>query len=520
MPNIVSFDKQKLITGLDTLFAAVASTLGPRAFAAGIDEVFRRRVVDDGVIIAKRIILEDKVENFGANLVAEAASKTADEAGDGTTATIIMAHAIIHEALKRIATGAHPMHLRQGLEEGIALLIKEIDVIKTPITGVEQATQIATISCKDPVLGALVAKTIDEMGEDGLVTTEESSASETTVDYQKGMRFESGYASAGFVTIPEKMESVYKNAKILIIDKCPSYQALTLLLTEVKKQQMPLVIIAPQIDDELKAFLLANKANPQSPFHSLCINAPYAANFQKDFMQDVALFTGANYIALTEGARIEGLTFTDLGTCEKIISTHNSTVIIGGKADEKLLKERIASIKTLIRTTPSDFASDKLKERLAKLTSGVAVIKVGGSTEVEMKERLERTVDAVAATKAALSDGIVIGGERVYFLIQHVLDRTVEAHSILLKALAEPFNQLLTNSGLSIGEYTEKLRHSSDSGVDVTTGLTVDLIAEGIIDPASVAKSVLRNAVSVAIQFLLIHVIIVPGNQGRNENYK
>jgi chaperonin GroEL len=485
-------------------------------------------VIDDGVEIAKRIILEDKVQNFGANTVAEAARKTADEAGDSTTATIILAHAIIHESLKLIQTGVHPMALRVGLEEGVELLVKEVDKIKTPIKGLEQSIQIATISCKDPKLGKLVAETIDEMGIDGIVTVEQSTASETYVDYQKGMRFESGYASKGFVTHPEQMESIYMNPKILIMDRCPTYQTLTPIFAEVKKKQLPLVIIAPEIDNELKAFLIANKSNPESPFLSLCINAPYAANFQKDFLQDLSILTGATYIALTEGARIEDIKFSDLGECEKIISSHNSTLIVEGKGDKEAVDTRIKSIRALVKDTPSDFDSAKLKERLAKLTSGVAVIKIGGATEVEMQEREERAIDAVAATKAALEDGIVIGGERAYFQIQNALDLTTptgdtDANRILKKAIQKPFEQLLTNSGLDIGMFKYMLAYDNSEyvknknmGIDVTTGEKVDMFEKGIIDPAKVVKSALRNAVSVAIQFLTVNVIITPPNDKPN----
>ena len=246
--NVISFDKSKLLEGLDILYKAVAPSLGPRGYTAAIDEVFRRRVVDDGVEIAKRIILEDKVQNLGANIVAEAAKKTADEAGDSTTATIILAHAIIHESFKLIATGVHPMSLRRGLEEGIELLVAEVDKIKTPVKGLEQTTQIATISCKDPKLGKLVAETIDEMGVDGIVTVEESKASETYVDYQKGMRFESGYAHQAFVTHQENMEAIYANPKILVMDRGVSFEGLLPLFSEVQKKGLSIVMIAPEMD--------------------------------------------------------------------------------------------------------------------------------------------------------------------------------------------------------------------------------------------------------------------------------
>lgn len=513
--NIISFDQQKLLEGLDILFNATAPSLGPLAYAAGVDEGFRRRVLDDGVEIAKRIILEDKVQNFGANLVAEAARKTADEAGDSTTATIILAHALIHESFKLIETGIHPMSLRRGLEEGVALLIKEVDAIKTPVKGLAQTTQIATISCKDPKLGELVAKTIDEMGVDGIVTVEESKASQTYVDFQKGMRFESGYAHAAFVTHPETMETIYTSPKILVMDKAVSFEGLLPIFTEIQKKGLSLVIIAPAMDGRMGEFLIENKR--KGAIQALYVNAPFAANFQKDFLQDIAILTGATYISLTEGGRIEDLKFSDLGECEKIISNKNSTLIIAGKGDQQVVQDRVQSLKSLIKETPSDFESEKLKERLAKLTTGVAVIKIGGATEVEMNERRERAIDAVAATKAALEDGIVMGGERTYFqLLQNLYQGNPKdfrgAELILWNALQKPFEQLLTNSGLNVGEYTEKLSHAhKDFGVDVTTGEIVNMINAGIIDPAKVVKCALRNAVSVAIQFILINVIITPG---------
>jgi chaperonin GroEL len=520
--NLISFDKKKLVEGVDILYDAVAPSLGPRAYTGALDEGYRRRVLDDGVEIAKRILLKDQIQNFGANIVTEAAKKTADEAGDSTTATIILAHAIIHESLKLIENGAHPMALRVGLEEGTQLLIDEVDKIKTPIKGLEQAIQIATISCKDPKLGELVAKTIDEMGQDGIVTVEESPAHDTYVDFQKGMRFESGYAHPAFVTHPEQMEAVYASPKILILDKAISFEGLMELFSEVQKKGLSIVIIAPDLDPRMGSFLIENKR--KGAIQALYIKAPYAANFQKDLLQDLAILTGATYIPLTEGARLEDIKFSDLGECEKIVSTHNSTLIIGGMGDPKLIKSRIISLKALVKTTPSDFDSDKLRERLAKLTTGIAVIKVGGSTEVEMLERKERAIDAVSATKAALEDGIVIGGEMAYFQLLNIFTGSPNEYYgselILYNALQKPFEQLLTNSGLDVGMYKEKLTHNTltpytftpNLGVDVTTGQVVNMIEKGIIDPAKVIKCALKNAVSVAIQLLTINVVIAPGD--------
>ncbi len=519
MANLVSFDKEKLIEGLDILYDAVAPSLGPRAYTAALDEGFRRRVIDDGVEIAKRIILEDKVQNFGANTVAEAARKTADEAGDSTTATIILAHAIIHESLKLIATGVHPMSLRVGLEEGVKLLIAEVDKIKTPLKP-EQLKQIATISCKDPVLGELVAKTIDEMGVDGIVTVEESPASETYVDFQKGMRFESGYAHQAFVNFPEQMEAIYNNPKILILDRPVSFETFIQgedsIFAQIQKKGLSIVIIAPDLDPRMGEFLIENKR--KGAIQALYIKAPYASNFQKDFLQDLAILTGATYISLTEGARIEDIKFSDLGSCEKIISTHNSTLILSGMGDKKSIENRINSIKASIKSTTGDFDTEKLKERLAKLTTGIAIIKVGGATEVEMQERKERAIDAVAATKAALEDGIVIGGERAYFQILYAVAENTDANRILRRAIQKPFERLLTNSGLDIGECREKLNNyvEPNMGIDVTTGEVVDMFEKGIIDPAKVIKCALRNSVSVAIQILTVNVIITPPNEMPN----
>jgi chaperonin GroEL len=520
MSNNISFDRQKLFNGLETLYKAVAPSLGPRAFAAGLDEQFRRRVIDDGVEIAKRVILEDKVENFAANLVAEAARRTADEAGDSTTATVILAYHMIHEAFKLIDTGVHPMSLRKGLEEGIELLVKEVDKIKTPVKGLEQTTQIATISCKDEVLGKLVAETIENMGTDGIVTVEETTASETYVDYQKGMRFESGYAHPAFVTHPENMESIYLNPKILIMDKAVSFEGLLPIFEQVTKKGQAIVIIAPALDDRMGEFLIENKR--KGAIQALYINAPYAANFQKDFLQDLAILTGASYITLTEGGRIEDIKYEDLGESEKIISNKNSTIVIQGKGDPIVIEERIKSIKALVKNTPSDFETEKLKERLAKLTTGVAIIKVGGTTEVEMNERKERAIDAVAATKAAVEDGIVPGGETAYFHISNTLG-DLPAHSILKKAIIAPFRQLMINSGLDASQMLERLKGTTIAdytkydlgveafGVDATTGEIKNLFEAGIIDPAKVVKCALRNAVSVTIQFIILNVVITPG---------
>jgi chaperonin GroEL len=484
-------------------------------------------VIDDGVEIAKRVILEDKVENFAANLVAEASRKTADEAGDSTTATIILAYHMIHEAFKLIETGVHPMSLRKGLEEGVELLVKEVDKIKTPVKGLAQTTQIATISCKDEVLGKLVAETIDSMGVDGIVTVEETTGSETYVEYQKGMRFESGYAHAAFVTHPENMESIYLNPKILIMDRAVSFEGLMPIFSDIQKKGLSIVIIAPGMDERMGEFLIENKR--KGAIQALYINAPYSANFQKDFLQDLAILTGANYITLTEGSRIEDIKYEDLGEAEKIISNKNSTIVIQGKGDPTLIEERITSIKALLKNTPSDFENEKLRERLAKLTTGVAIIKVGGTTEVEMNERKERAIDAVAATKAAVEDGIVIGGERAYFQLENVLNSyyapkgilpgeygnpNALAYTVLTTAIQKPFEQLMTNSGLNVGEYTEKMKHAKPGeGVDATTGEIVNMIEKGIIDPAKVVKCALRNAVSVAIQFMIINVVITPGDE-------
>lgn len=515
--NEVDFDKQRLIEGLEVLFNATAPTLGPLSALMGIDEGYKKRTIDDGVFIASRILLKDKVQNFGANIVAEASRKTADIAGDGTTATIILAYAIIKEANKLIATGVHPMSLRKGLEEGVKLLIDEVDKIKTPVKELKQSIQIATISCKDETLGKLVAKTIDEMGISGIVTVEESKASDTYVDYQKGMRFESGYAHMAFVTHPNTMEAIYANPKILIIDKAISFEPLLKLFEEVAKKGESLVIIAPTIDNRMAEFLIENKR--KGAIQALYVNAPYSSNFQKDFLQDLAILTGANYIPLTEGGRIEDISYSDLGECEKIVSNHNSTIVIGGRGDPKEVNMRIASIKQLIKETPSDFESDKLKERYAKLGSGVAIIKVGGATEVEMNERKERTIDAVMATKAAVEDGIVIGGERSYIKLLENFEceklGQEDAFSVLRQALQKPFEQLLKNSGLDVGEYREKLisNKTLNAGVDVTNGSVVDMFKVGIIDPAKVIKSALANSVSVAIQFLLLNGTITPGDE-------
>jgi len=515
----VLFDQEarsKFLKGIDIVCKSVGTTLGPRGQNVAIaktnprGEIYERIVLHDGVSVARSIELLDEFENMGAQLIIQAARKQVDEVGDGTTVTIILAHAIIQEAFKYIASGFNPMELRSGLESGLDLLIDEILSQATPITTEDQLTRIATISAEDEKIGNLVAGTLTQATKDGIITVEESKNAVTTVEFQKGMQFDTGFYHPLFITHPEHMEAILHDARFLVTDKSLLVvEPLMKLLEELWKQQDKLVIIAPEIGGDVLPTLLQNKL--KGKLSVLCIKAPSFGQNQKEFLQDIALFVGAKFITEDAGHKIEDITISHLGKAESIVSTKSGTIITGGSGDSHSLQARVDSIKKQIEEESGEFDKEKLKERLAKLTNGVAVIRVGGATEVEMKERRERVLDSVAATRAALESGIVPGGEMIYFRIRHVLNKEIPAHRILEKALLEPFYRLISNAG--IDQFSSGMSLAlldNNYGIDVTSGEPVDLVAAGIIDPALVPLNALTNAVSVAIQILTSSCIIVP----------
>ena len=511
MANQILFkdeSREKLIKGIKILCEAVASTLGPKGQNVAIDYGHSKMVVHDGVTVAKSIVLEDKVEDMGASILKESAQKTVDEVGDGTSVSIILAEAIVTESMKIVAAGENPMTIRRSLEEARDKVIEYLDSIAKPVKTLEEKIQVATISAEDEKLGELIAKTIDEMGIDGIVTVDESKSSETIVEKQTGMQFDKGYISPYFVTDPGKMEATVEEAYILIGDKNLSVgQHLTTFLEEFSKVSNKLVVIAPDIADTALQVLVVNKVRGIGSISA--VKAPLFGEKQKSILQDMCVLTGATLISEDAGMSWQNATLDMAGHADRITSTVDSTLIVGGKGDIQLLGERIKSLKEALKKEQSPFEQEKLKERIAKLTNGVAIIRVGGDTEIEMKERKERVKDAVLATKAAVEEGIVAGGEITLLEARSVLDDTLGA-KILSNALEAPFRKLLDNAGMRSDYWIEHIADKPGVGVDLSDNKPRNLMEAGIVDPVKVAKHAVKNAVSVAIQIVTIGTTIVP----------
>lgn len=519
MANTILFGKlaqEKILEGIQVLADATASTLGPRGRNVGIakvgqnGEVFENIIVHDGVTVTKHVILDDPAANFGASILREAAQKQVQEAGDGTTLSIILSHAILTEAFKITAAGVNPMSLRAGLEDGVAQLITELDKISQPVETLEQKIQVATISAEDAELGRIVAETIDQMGVDGIVTCEESKSVQTEVEIQEGMQLDMGYSNQYFVTNPQTMEATLENARVLVTDKeINNLLGLEGLLTRFYQEGRSLLIIAPHFGVEAQELLITNKL--QGKLKVLTIRAPSFGDNQKSLLNDIAIMTGAKMITSEAGHEFKDLKMEDLGITEYVSANKQTSILSGGGGKKEQIDARVEAIKEQIKEEDQDFLRAKLEERLAKLTNGVAMIKVGGQTEIEMKERRERVLDAIEATKAAIREGIVPGGETTFLSIREVLEGDDSAITILRNALLKPFEKLMANAGFDPGEMREALKkYSEEDGVDVTDGKIKNMIESGIIDPTAVLKGALRNALSVSVQLLTTGVVIVP----------
>lgn len=508
--------REKLLRGVNIIADAVASTLGPRGqnvaiarFVPKTGEIYDRTVLHDGVSVARAIDLPDEEENMGAQLLKEASQKQVDKVGDGTTAVMILARAIIQECDLMVSSGINPMSLRKGLEQGAAKLCKKLDKMSTPIKGLEDMKQIATISAEDEELGALVADTLDKVGSEGVVDVVESKHATTTMELQEGMQLDAGYRHQLFVTNPDRMEATLENTYVLVTDKpITTLQGLAKLIDSMFKSQFKLVVITPDLSGEALELLVQHKLAGR--FISLGIKAPSFGEDQKSQLQDIAILTGGKFITEDAGMKFEDVTIDDLGFAEYVTATKSETIISGGKGKKDAIETRIAQIKKQITDETQEFDREKMKARLGKLTSGVAVIRVGGLTEVEMKERTERVKDAIAATRAAMQEGIVLGGEMVYLHLRKYLSNSV-TDIILKKALYEPFRQLLHNAAISEVEAMLQLATTDDNhGIDVTDGKVKDFVAEGIVDPVAVPYNAIQNAVSVAIQIITTGAIITP----------
>lgn len=510
--------RRSLAKGVNILAKAVVTTLGPKGRNVALEKKWGApTVVHDGVTVAKDIDLKDPFENMGAQLVKEAASKTNDNAGDGTTTATLLAQSIVNEGMKTVSAGANPMILREGMEKGLDIVISEIKKMARPVKD-EDVIRVATISAQNDVIGKKIAEALAKVGKDGVVTVEEGKGTELEVDYKEGMEFDKGYASAYFVTNPDKMEAEIENPYILITDKkISALNDFLPFLENLVKVSKNLVIIADEIEGEALAALVVNKL--RGTFSPLAIKAPGFGDRRKEMLQDIAALTGGTVISEETGRTLESVTIEDCGRADKVWADKDNCRIIGGKGEKTEINARIGQIKTAISTSTSDFDKEKLQERLAKLSGGVAVINVGAATEVEMKEKKERVNDAVAATKAALEEGIVPGGGVALIRARKALPKLKETLKIddqkigvdiLFNALVEPIRAIASNSGADSGWVLRKVEENkvADYGFNSMTMDFGSMYEAGIVDPAKVTRSAVENAVSIGVMILTTEALI------------
>jgi len=509
--------REKLVSGVNQLANAVVTTLGPKGRNVALDKKWGApNVIHDGVTVAKEIELPDPFENMGAQLVKEAASKTSDVAGDGTTTATLLAQSIINTGVKTVNSGANPMILRHGMEKAVELVVAEIKKMSKPVKPTDVA-KVATISAQSETIGKLIAEALQKVGKDGVVTVEEGRGVEMTIDYKEGMEFDKGYASAYLVTNPEKMEAEIEDPYILITDKkISALNELLPFLENLVKVSKNLVIIADEIEGEALATLVVNKM--RGTFNALAIKAPGFGDRRKEMLEDIAILTGGTVISEDTGRKFDSVTIEDCGRADKVWADKDNSRIIGGKGVKTKIAARIAQIRRSISETTSDFDKEKLQERLAKLSGGVAVINVGAATEVEMKDKKERVNDAVAATKAALEEGIVSGGGTTLLRVRRIIlplikkldgDEKIGAQ-ILFDALAEPVKKIASNAGADPSNVLTKIESASDAsyGLNVITMEYGSMIEKGIIDPAKVTRSVVQNAASVGMMVLTTEALV------------
>lgn len=514
--------RSSLIAGVNKLADAVVTTLGPKGRNVALDKKWGApNVIHDGVTVAKEIELPDPFENMGAQLVKEAASKTNDVAGDGTTTATLLAQSIINIGFKNVTAGANPMLLKAGMEKGVDMVVAQIKSMAKAVKDGDVA-KVATISAQNEQIGSLIAQALNKVGKDGVVTVEEGRGLEMSIDYKEGMEFDKGYASAYLVTNPDRMEAEIESPYILITDKkISNLQELLPFLENLIKVSKNLVIIADDIEGEALATLVVNKL--RGTFNTLAVKAPGFGDRRKEMLEDIAILTGGTVISEDTGRKFDSVTIEDCGRADKVWADKENTRIIGGKGDPEKLKARISQIRRAMDETTSDFDREKLQERLAKLAGGVAVINVGAATEVELKEKKERVNDAVAATKAALEEGIVPGGGVALLKARKALEPLKKSLTsddertgvdILWKALAEPIRGIARNAGFDEGwvvrtiEEAESKTKDSDYGFNVMTGQYGSMVKAGIVDPAKVTRSAVQNAASVGMMVLTTEALV------------
>lgn len=512
--------RRSLKRGVDILANAVSTTLGPKGRNVALDKKYGApTVTHDGVTVAKEIELEDPFENMGAQLLKEAATKTNDIAGDGTTTATVLAQIIVHEGLKNVAAGANPMLIKHGIEAGVEAVVKQLKDMAIEVSKHDQIAQVATISAQDPEIGNLIADVMDKVGKDGVITVEESKSLNFETEYVEGMQFDRGYISPYFITSPERMESEINDPYVLIYDKkiSSAQDIIPLLEKLVQRGKRDLVIIAEDVDGEALATLVLNKL--RGMLNVLAVKAPGFGDRRKAMLQDIAILTGGQVISEETGRKLEGVTIDDLGRAGRIVSTKDDTTIIEGAGDEKAIKGRIEEIRIEIEKSTSDYDKEKLQERLAKLAGGVAVIRVGAATETELKEKKHRVEDALSATRAAVDEGIVPGGgvaliQAVKALADIKLENPDEqvGVNILRRALEEPMRRIVENAGqdgsVVIETVRRMIKEKKHIGYDVLTGEYVDMIKQGIIDPVKVTRGALQNAASIAAMILTTEALV------------
>jgi chaperonin GroEL len=514
--------RRKLKVGIDTLADAVSTTLGPKGRNVALDKKFGApTITHDGVTVAKEIELEDPYENMGAQLLKEAATKTNDIAGDGTTTATVLAQNIVTEGLKNVAAGANPMLLKQGIEAGVAALSTRIREMAVTIDSKEEIASVASISAQDKSIGDLIATVMDRVGRDGVITVEESRSLEFETEYVEGMQFDRGYLSSYFVTDTDNMEAVIEDAYILIHDKkISSAQDLVPVLEKVLQTgSRNLVIIAEDVDGEALATLVLNKL--RGMINALAVKAPGFGDRRKAMLQDIATLTGGQVITEEMGRKLESTQLADLGRAAKVVSTKDDTTVVDGQGDAVQIKARVEQIKVEIDRSTSDYDREKLQERLAKLAGGVAIIRVGAATETELKEKKHRVEDALSATRAAVEEGIVPGGGVALINALSALDGVTVAAgdpttgvNILRQALLAPMRKIAQNAGQNGDVIIQNVLREQASqnnprlGYDVMSGEYLDMIKAGIIDPAKVTRGALENAASIASMILTTEALI------------
>ena len=517
--------RKALLKGIDTVARAVVTTLGPKGRNIALDKKWGApNIVHDGVSVAKEIDLPDPFENMGAQLVKEAASKTNDNAGDGTTTSTLLAQVMTQKGMAKVDAGANPMIVKKGIEKAVEAVTAELKKMAKPIKNKEEIAQVASISAGDDEIGAKIAEALDKVGRDGVVTVEEGKGLTIDIEYKEGMEFDRGYASAYFVTNPDKMEAEIEGAYILITDKkISSIQDMLPFLEKFVKVSKNLVIIADEIEGEALATLVVNKL--RGTFNVLAIKAPGFGDRRKEMLEDIAVLTGGVVISEDTGRNFESIEVTDLGQADKVWADKDNARVIGGKGDKKAIDARIGSIRKQIEASDSDFDKEKFEERLAKLAGGVAQINVGAATEIELNDKRERVKDAVGATKAAIEEGILPGGAVAYLKARKAL-KSLKADSkdeqigidIVYEALEQPVRWLAKNAGEDDGYILRKIEEAKDAdyGFNALTGEFGSMTAFGILDPLKVARSALQNAASVAMMVLTTEGLVTDIPEPKN----